>query len=33
MTHQTKTLVDAARKAGVKHIVNQGVSANDDCTD
>ena len=33
MTHQTKTLVDAARKAGVKHIVNQGVFANDDCTD
>ncbi len=34
MTHQTKTLVDAARKAGVKHIVNQGVFANnDDSTD
>ena len=33
MTHQTKTLVDAAKKAGVKHIVNQGVFANDDCTD
>jgi NAD(P)H dehydrogenase (quinone) len=33
MTHQTKTLVDAAKKAGVKHIVNQGVFASDDCTD
>ena len=33
MTHQTKWLVDAARKAGVKHIVNQGVFAADDCTD
>ncbi|MEP0873075.1 NmrA family NAD(P)-binding protein [Trichocoleus desertorum AS-A10] len=33
MTHQTKTLVDAAMKAGVKHIVNQGVFANADCTD
>lgn len=33
MTHQTKWLVDAAKKAGVKHIVNQGVFANDDCTD
>lgn len=33
MTHQSKTLVDAARKAGVRHIVNQGVFANEDCTD
>jgi len=33
MTHQTKWLVDAAKKAGVKHIVNQGVFANADCTD
>jgi NAD(P)H dehydrogenase (quinone) len=33
MVHQTKWLVDAAKKAGVKHIVNQGVFANDDCTD
>jgi NAD(P)H dehydrogenase (quinone) len=33
MTHQTKWLVDAAQKAGVKHIVNQGVFANKDCTD
>jgi uncharacterized protein YbjT (DUF2867 family) len=33
MKHQTKTPVDAAKKAGVKHIVNQGVFAADDCTD
>lgn len=33
MTHQTKWLVDAAKKAGVRHIVNQGVFAADDCTD
>jgi NAD(P)H dehydrogenase (quinone) len=33
MTHQTKWLVDAAKKAGVRHIVNQGVFANEDCTD
>lgn len=33
MTHQTKTVVDAAKKAGVKHIVNQGVFAADDATD
>ena len=33
MTHQSKTLVDAAKKAGVKHIVNQGVFAEWDCTD
>ncbi|WP_309658981.1 NmrA family NAD(P)-binding protein [Sphingomonas sp. SORGH_AS_0802] len=33
MTHQTKTVVDAAKKAGVRHIVNQGVFAADDATD
>lgn len=33
MTHQSKTLVDAAKKAGVSHIVNQGVFADADCTD
>ena len=33
MTHQTKTVVDAAKKAGVKHFVNQGVFAADDATD
>jgi NAD(P)H dehydrogenase (quinone) len=33
MTHQTKTVVDAAKKAGVKYIVNQGVFAADDATD
>ena len=33
MTHQTKTVVDAAKKAGVKHIVNQGVFAAKDATD
>src|ERR1700712_1018720 len=33
MTHQSKTLVDAAKKAGVSHIVNQGVFAEWDCTD
>ncbi len=33
MTHQTKTVVDAAKKAGVKHIVNQGVFAAEDATD
>lgn len=33
MTHQTKTVVDAAKKAGVQHIVNQGVFAADDATD
>ena len=33
MTYQSKTLVDAARKAGVSHIVNQGVFADWDCTD
>jgi len=33
MTHQSKTLVDAAKKAGVQHIVNQGVFAEWDCTD
>ncbi|MDB5850546.1 MAG: hypothetical protein JWP29_4298 [Rhodoferax sp.] len=33
MTHQSKTVVDAAKKAGVRHIVNQGVFAAEDCTD
>ncbi len=33
MCHQSKTLVDAARKAGVRHIVNQSVFAEWDCTD
>lgn len=33
MTHQSKTLIDAAKKAGVRHIVNQGVFAEWDCTD
>lgn len=33
MITQSKTLVDAARKAGVSHIVNQGVFAEWDCTD
>ena len=33
MTHQSKTLIDAAKKAGVGHIVNQGVFAEWDCTD
>ncbi|MGD0126348.1 MAG: NmrA family NAD(P)-binding protein [Terriglobia bacterium] len=33
MVHQSKTLIDAARKAGVRHIVNQGVFAQWDCTD
>ncbi|MDB5660524.1 MAG: hypothetical protein JWS10_3139 [Cypionkella sp.] len=33
MTHQTKTLVDAAKKAGVQHIVNQGIFAAEDATD
>jgi uncharacterized protein YbjT (DUF2867 family) len=33
MTHQTKTVVDAAKKAGVQHIVNQGVFAAGDATD
>jgi NAD(P)H dehydrogenase (quinone) len=33
MTHHSKTLVDAAPKAGVTHIVNQGVFAEWDCTD
>lgn len=33
MTHQTKTVVDAAKKAGVRHIVNQGVFAAEDATD
>lgn len=33
MTHQSKTVIDAAKKAGVSHIVNQGVFAEWDCTD
>jgi NAD(P)H dehydrogenase (quinone) len=33
MVHQSKTLVDAARKAGICHIVNQGVFSEWDCTD
>lgn len=33
MTHQTKTVVDAAEKRGVRHIVNQGVFAAEDATD
>jgi NAD(P)H dehydrogenase (quinone) len=33
MVTQSKTLIDAARKAGVKHIVHLGVFAEWDCTD
>jgi NAD(P)H dehydrogenase (quinone) len=33
MLHQSKMLVDAARKARVSHIVHQGILANWDCTD
>ena len=33
MLHQSKMLVDAARKARVSHIVHQGIFANWDCTD
>jgi uncharacterized protein YbjT (DUF2867 family) len=33
MLAQSKTLVDAAKKAGVKHIVHVGVFAEWDCTD
>lgn len=33
MLAQSKTFVDAARKAGVAHIVHQGVFGNWDCTD
>src|SRR4051794_31192760 len=33
MVTQSKTLVDAARKAGVRHIVHLGVFAEWDCTD
>jgi NAD(P)H dehydrogenase (quinone) len=33
MLHQSKTLVDAARKARVRHIVHQGIFGNWDCTD
>lgn len=33
MLTQSKTLIDAANKAGVKHIVHLGVFAEEDCTD
>ena len=33
MLHQSKTLVDGARKAGVRHIVHQGIFGHWDCTD
>jgi NAD(P)H dehydrogenase (quinone) len=33
MLAQSKTLVDAARKAGVRHIVHQGIFGQWDCTD
>jgi len=33
MLVQSKTLVDAAKKAGVRHIVHQGVFGQWDCTD
>src|SRR4051812_13116580 len=33
MVTQSKTLVDAAKKAGVKHVVHLGVFAEWDCTD
>jgi NAD(P)H dehydrogenase (quinone) len=33
MLVQSKTLVDAARKAGVRHIVHQGIFGEWDCTD
>jgi len=33
MLVQSKTLVDAARKAGVRHIVHQGIFGQWDCTD
>lgn len=33
MLHQSKTLLDAARKARVGHIVHQGIFGNWDCTD
>jgi NAD(P)H dehydrogenase (quinone) len=33
MLHQSKTLVDGAKKAGVQHIVHQGIFGEWDCTD
>jgi NAD(P)H dehydrogenase (quinone) len=33
MLHQSKTLVDAAKKAGLQHIVHQGIFGEWDCTD
>ena len=33
MLHQSKTLVDAAKKARVRHIVHQGIFGEWDCTD
>lgn len=33
MLHQSKTLVDAAKKACVRHIVHQGIFGEWDCTD
>lgn len=33
MLVQSKTLVDAARKAGVRHLVHQGIFGQWDCTD
>ena len=33
MLTQSKTLVDAAKKAGVKHIVHVGIFGEWDCTD
>lgn len=33
MCHQSKTLVDAAKKAGVSHVVHQGIFGQWDCTD
>ncbi len=33
MVHQSKTLVDAAKKARVQHIVHQGIFGEWDCTD
>jgi hypothetical protein len=33
MTHQTKTVVDAAKKTGVQHIANRGVFAAEDATE
>jgi uncharacterized protein YbjT (DUF2867 family) len=33
MVNQSKTLVDAAKKAHVQHIVHQGIFGEWDCTD